>query len=145
MTFDDVRPILSGLVGGAAAVGLAAYFSGRMPKSFRGKSIERLLEENRFPIKVANTLGLIGILGALAMYQLLDYAHNDWRPLALGFGFAFSAPLVWLPLSAVIASRNPGEALVAYSHSQKTPVQILLPLLALGIPLLVLAIWGFLK
>jgi len=145
MAFEDFRPILSGLVGGAVAVWLSSVLAGRMPISFRGKSIDRMAQENRSAIKVVNLLGLVGIFGALALYQFLNFAHNDWRPLALGFGFAFSAPLIWLPLSAVAANRHPAEALIAYAHQQKMPATILLPLLALGLPTLIFAIWGFLR
>jgi hypothetical protein len=144
MSFDDIRPILSGLIGGVIAIALGCALSRWMPKSFQGKSADQLLRENRFAIKMANILSLIGIFGALALYQWGDFARNDWRPLALGFGFAFSVPFVSLPLSALVTKRHTSEAFVAYALSKKVPVPVLFTLLSLGIPLLFLAVWSLL-
>ena len=92
-----------------------------------------------FPLLwLANTATGVGILGALAMYAWGGFASNDWRPFALGFGFAFSAPLAVLPLVARVRGGKPSEAFTAYALAQKTPPTILFPLLALGVPALLL-------
>ena len=135
----DHSPIVSGIIGGAIAMGLAWLWSGWLPKGQNGKSPETLKSQYRVEVWMANAATGVGILGALAMYGWGGYSSNDWRPLALGFGFAFSAPLVVLPLAAALRGHKAAEAFTAYALAQKTPPFILFPLLALGIPALLLA------
>jgi hypothetical protein len=144
MSIDDVRPIISGLVGGALAVALSAALSRRIPKAFRGKSANALLREFRTPIKVANWLCLLGLLSAIVLYRWAEFSSHDWRPLGLGFGLMLSTPLVVLPLSALLTKRAPSEAVVAYCLSQKMPVTLMLVLLVSGIPLLLFSAWSLL-
>lgn len=142
--FEEVRPILSGLIGGMLAVALGRSLSRWLPKSFRAKSSDLLLRENLTAIRVANGLFILGIFGALALYKWAGFAHNDWRPAALGFGFAFSSPLVFLLLSAVNSSRDPREALVAFAIAQKIPLPALAVLFAAGVFVFFVGIWSVL-
>ncbi len=116
-----------------------------MPKDYQGKSAERLLQENSSALRFTKLLSIFGITSALVLYQWGDYARNDWRPLAFGFGLMLSAPFITLPLSAIIAGRRPAEALVAYALSQKFPVTLIFVVHSLGVPLLLFGIWGFLN
>jgi hypothetical protein len=133
-------PVVSGIIGGLVAMGLAWLWSGWLPKGQNGKSAETLKFQYRIEVWLANAATGAGILGALAMYFWGGYASNDWRPFALGFGFAFSAPLLVLPLVAGVRGGKASEAFTAYALAQKTPPLILFPLLALGIPALLLAV-----
>lgn len=144
MSFDDVRPIISGLIGGALAVALSAALSGWIPKVFRGKSANTLLREFRTPIKVTNRLSFLGMLSAIVLYRWAEFSSHDWRPLGLGFGLMLSTPLVVLPLSALISKREPSEAVVAYCLSHKLPVGLMLVLLVSGVPLLIFSAWSLL-
>lgn len=106
-----------------------------MPAALDGKSAQMLVDENRLAIRIANVLSLLGILGGLALYQVGGFAHNDWRPLALGFGFALTAPLLVLPIVALARRANVRYCMVAYAISQGMPVVIIFGLLVLGLPL----------
>lgn len=132
-------PVVSGVIGGLIAMGLAWLWSGWLPKGQNGKSADTLKLQYRTEVWLANAATGAGILGALAMYFWGGYASNDWRPLALGFGFAFSAPLAVLPLVASFRGGKASEAFTAYALAQKTPPVLLFPLLALGIPALLFA------
>jgi hypothetical protein len=138
MQFEH-SPVLSGVIGGAIAMALAWLWSGWLPKGQNGKSPEALRTEYKTEVWLANSATGLGLLGGIAMYKWGGHASNDWRPLALCLGFAFSAPLAVLPLVASVCGRRPGEAFIAYALAQKTPPFILFPLLALGIPALLLA------
>jgi hypothetical protein len=135
-------PIISGVIGGALAVALSAALRRWIPKSFRGKSADKLLRDFRTPIRVTNGLSFAGLLSSLALYQWAGFSSHDWRPLSLGFGLMLSTPLAAMPIFALIARRSPTEAIVAYCLSQKMPVAVILVLMVLGLPLLVLAVWN---
>jgi hypothetical protein len=132
-------PVVSGVIGGLIAMGLAWLWSGWLPKGQNGKSAETLKFQYRTEVWLANAATGAGILGALAMYIWGGYASNDWRPFALGFGFAFSAPLAVIPLVASFRGGKASEAFTAYALAQKTPPVLLFPLLALGVPALLFA------
>lgn len=144
MSFDEVRPIISGIVGGALAVALSAALSRWIPKAFRGKSANELLREFRTPIKVTNWLSTFGLLSAIVLYGWAGFSSHDWHPVGLGFGLMLSTPLVVLPLSAILYKQSPTDAVVAYCISQKMPIALMLMLLMSGIPLLLFSTWGLL-
>lgn len=133
-------PVVSGVIGGLIAMGLAWLWSGWLPKGKNGKSPEALKTQYRAELWLANAATGLGLLGALAMYAWGGFTSNDWRPLALGFGFAFSGPLAVVPLVARLRGGKPSEAFIAYALAQKTPPLLLFPLLALGVPALLFAI-----
>ena len=132
-------PVVSGVIGGLVAMGLAWLWSDWLPKGQNGKSPEALKLQYRTETWLANAATGAGMLGGLAMYAWGGFASNDWRPFALCFGFAFTAPLLVLPLVAGVRGGKPSEAFIAYALAQKTPPAILFPLLALGIPALLFA------
>lgn len=144
MSIDDVRPIISGIVGGMLAICLSALLSRWIPKAFRQKSADFLLREFRIAIKVTNLLSLLGLLSPIILYRWADFSNHDLRPLGLGFGLMLSTPLVVMPLWAILSSRAPSEAVVAYCISQKLPVTLMLMLLIPGVPLLLFSVWSLL-
>ena len=127
-------PIISGIVGGLIAMGLAWLWSGWLPKPRNGISPETLKLQYRVEILTSNTATGAGMIAGIAMYSWGGFDSKDWRPFALCFGIAFSAPLLLLPLVASIRGGRPSEAFAAYALAQKTPLVVLVPLLALGIP-----------
>jgi hypothetical protein len=133
-------PVVSGVIGGLIAMGLAWLWSGWLPKGQNGKSPETLKFQYRREVWLANTATGAGMLGALAMYFWGGHASNDWRPLALGVGFAFSAPLAVLPVVASLRGGKASEAFTAYALAQKTPPMLLFPLMSLGVPALLFAV-----
>lgn len=135
MTLDDIRPIFSGLAGGAIAVWLCHRLSRWIPSALEGKSAQVLVQENRVAIRIADVASFLGIMGALALYHVGGFAHNDWRPLGLGFGFAFVSPLAVLPIVAMLSRNSVRHCLVAYAVSKGMPVMIIYGLLVLGVPL----------
>jgi len=136
MDLSEFRPILSGLLGGLVATLLCAAWAKWLPRVKNGKSAETLQLQHRLAVNLANASFLAGIGLALAMYGWGNYQSNDWRPIGLGAGLAFTAPLVVLPLVALLRGTSPAEAYVAFALSQRTPLFVLYPLLVLGIPLL---------
>ena len=140
MSLDDLRPILSGLVGGLVAVWLSRRLSRWIPDALHGKSAQLLTAENRLSIWLANAGSALGLLAALSLYQWGGFPDNDWRPLGLGFGFALASPLAVLPLAALSQGRGVKECLVAYAISQGIPVPVIYGLLMLGVPLLAISV-----
>ena len=140
MDLAEYRPVLSGLLGGLAATLLCAAWARWLPKARNGKSPETLLLQHRLAVKLAHASFLAGIGLALAMYGSGAYRSNDWRPIALGAGLALTAPLVVLPLVAWWRGGAAAEAYVAFALHQRTPMVVLYPLLASGIPLLAFAV-----
>ncbi len=137
---NDIRPILSGLAGGAVAVWLSHKLSRWIPTTLRGKPARLLVAENRTAIRWANAASASGLLSALALYLWGGYARNDWRPFGLGFGFALTAPLIVLPVVAALRKQNIKECLVSFAISQHMPIPVIYGLLLLGIPLLAASI-----
>ena len=140
MELAELRPILSGLVGGLVAAALGVWWARWLPRERNGKDPGILKLQYRSAIWLSNAAFLAGIFGAIAMYQWGGFASNDWRPMALGAGVAFCAPLIILPAVAMLRRCSPREAYHAYALSQRVPVVVLYPLLALGIPLVGLAL-----
>ena len=106
-----------------------------MPSALDGKSAQVLVEEHRSAIRISNIASLVGLLGTLALYQVAPFAHNDWRPLALGLGFALAAPLLVLPTVALLRHTSVRHCMAAYAISQGMPVVVIFGLLVLGLPL----------
>jgi hypothetical protein len=63
MSFEEFRPILSGIVAAVCALVLSYALSRWIPRGFNNKSAETLVRENRVPIRVANGLFIVGIAG----------------------------------------------------------------------------------
>jgi hypothetical protein len=140
MDFDEHRIMLSGFLGALVASLLCLAWARWLPKGRNSKDARILLLEHKLAVSLANWSFLAGIGLALVLYFWGDYASNDWRPMALGGGVAFSAPLLVLPAVAFFRRCSPVEAYIAFALDQRTPVFVLYPLLAIGVPLLVLAI-----
>ncbi|MBP1475393.1 hypothetical protein J7I44_13855 [Frateuria sp. MAH-13] len=142
MEFDSIRPILSGLTGGAIATWLLSRWARSLPRGYRSKSREQLLREHRVAVYAANGLFMAGILLSLAMYKLGGYASNDPWPLAMGFGAASAAPLLALAIIPALTGRSIREAYVAFAWGQGSPIWATYGILGVG--LLALA-WGLAK
>lgn len=145
MEFSDIRPIFSGLIGGAIAVGLTAFWAKWVPTKTNGKSAASLLERYRRTIRIANILLAAGLVAGTASYQFGGFANNDWRPLALCIGGGASAALLALAVIPWLTGGTPREAYAAYAISQKSPMLVLYPLLACGVVLFGIAVYAFLR
>jgi hypothetical protein len=84
---------VSGLIGGAVAVGLSFWMRGQRAEVFNGRVIARLIHEYRWHIRFCAAVFISSLFGAVAVYKLGWAASNDWRPLALGFGAGALVPL----------------------------------------------------
>jgi len=116
-----------------------------VPTFCNRKGADTLLRQNRAGIILANLLFFAGLGLAIALYAWDYFPSNDWRGFGLGAGFSFTAPLVVLPLSALVAGRDPREALVAFAISQKTPMVALYTLLVSGAVLFVASVTSLLS
>jgi hypothetical protein len=143
VTFDDIRPILSGLAGGAIALWLSHRLSRWIPVALNGKSAPALTAEHRTTIRLANALSFAGILGAIVLYTSGVFRDNDWRPLGVGVGLTLTAPLMVLPIASALLGRSVKECLVAYAIDQRMPVPVIYGVLILGVPLLIFSLVNF--
>lgn len=122
MELGELRPILSGLVGGLIAICLCTALARWIPKVCNGKSVEALVLEHRSAIWCANILLILGLAGALALYGYEIIKRDDWRALGIGIGGASLMALVALALFAILKRSPLKEVYVAYAVSQRTPI-----------------------
>ena len=133
MEFETIRPIFSGLIGGALAIWIGHAWSKWVPAECERKSAAVLVKENKVGIFVANTLFFVGIMCGVLIYKLGYFVSNDWRGFGLAFGFATTAPVAWLYAYSVISGRAKKEVYVAYAISQKTPTMVFYGIIVLGV------------
>lgn len=140
MSFDNIRPILSGLIGALLAIALSYFLARWVPAIFRGKSAATLAQDYRVAIRLANATFVAGILAALTVHQWLAVPRSDWRPLSIGFGLTLLSPLMTLPIAAFVTHDNAREAFVAYAINQKLPPLVICLICGMGFPLLVVGL-----
>ncbi|MBL9170845.1 MAG: hypothetical protein JNN07_24145 [Verrucomicrobiales bacterium] len=132
MSFDTIRPILSEIIGALVAGWLVTKWARWVTAGVGRKGRERLLEEHRRSIRVANVLSFSGLLVALVCYWGGWLSRHDWRGLGLGAGLMAFLPIAYI--TAACASRGTEtikECLVAYAIHQKTPTVLLFAVMAL--------------
>jgi len=133
MAWAALSPILSGLFGGVIAAWLLTKLARWVPETCEHRPIGEILRENRWRVRGANIVGLLGLVGGVALYKLGVFASNDWRGMGLGFGIACVAPAVVLVVvSSPGGRRGIREALVAYAVGQATPPILLYSIMAVG-------------
>ena len=130
---EYLGPGLSGVIGGTIATWLVAYWSRRLPNTYRSKSRSSLLKQHRTAIWIANVLFFLGLLLAIALYPLGGYANTDARPLLLGWGLGSILPLIAIFIVSVMSGRDPKEAYVAYSWGQGAPIWATYGILGAGV------------
>jgi hypothetical protein len=134
MSFDTIRPILSGIIGAVIAGWLVTKWARWVPVKVGAKARERLLKEYRVTIRVANALAVAGLCIGLVCYWSGWLSKHDWRGLGLGAGL-----MSFLPIGFMVAANAPRgreaikECLVTYAISQKTPTGLLFVLMVLMI------------
>jgi hypothetical protein len=122
MSFETIRPILSGIAGALLAGWLTTKWARWVSVGVGRKGRERLLQEHKVTIRVANVLSFTGFLAALLCYWTGWLSDHDWRGLGLGAGLMAFLPIAFI--TVVFASRGPEmikECLVTYAVSQKIP------------------------
>lgn len=122
MSFDTIRPILSGIIGALLAGWLVTKWARWVTVGVGRKGRERLLAEYGRTIRVANVLSFSGLLVALFCYWGGWLSQYDWRGLGLGAGLMAFLPIAYI--TVFCASRGAEtikECLVTYAISQKTP------------------------
>lgn len=132
MSFETIRPILSGIIGAMIAGWLATKWARWIPRTVGAKGRVQLLKEHRTTIRIANVLSFMGIMFALACYYGGWLHNNDWRGAGLGAGLMVFLPLCYIVV--VNASRGMEsirECLAAYAISQRMPPIIFFTLVAL--------------
>jgi len=123
--FSDIRPIISGLVGGLVAIGLAKSWERWVPKASGDKPAAYLLDTYRGAIRIANGLLACGGVAALSLYWLGWFDEHQWQPLGLGFGGGSTAALLALAVLPLVWGGAPRDAFVAYAISQRAPAWLL--------------------
>ena len=125
-------PAVSGVIGGTLATWLCASWARWVPTVCNRKQSETLVRQNRAAIWTSNFAFFGGVVAGILAYTEGYFPDNDWRGLGLGAGFGFAAPLLILPLFAVLGRRDPREAFVAFAISQRSPMIALYGLLIAG-------------
>lgn len=133
MDFDAIRPIISGLIGGAIATWLTSKWAKRLPTSFETKLRDTLIKEHRLSTYTANTLFLAGLVFGVALYPLGGFQNNDYRPFLLGFGLASIMPLLAIFAVSKIQNKNAKEAYVVFAWGQNTPLWATYGILGMGV------------
>ncbi len=133
MEFDAIRPIVSGVIGGAIATWLTARLARNLPSHYGSRPRESLAKRHRPAIWVANGFFFVGLLSGIALYKWGGFKDTDWRPLLLGFGLASVLPLAALPLVSVVCGRNVKEAFVAFAWGQGSPLWATYGILGAGV------------
>ena len=130
MSFSEIRPLLSAMIGIAIAGWLKVKWARWVPAMVGTKGREQLLKEHRRSIWVANLLAFVGLFSGLLSFKSGWLNASDWRGLGLGIGLMCLLPL------ACLAAANAGggcaaikECMVAYAISQKTPPRLLFPVM----------------
>jgi hypothetical protein len=122
MSFETIRPFLSGIIGALIAGWLTTRWARWVSVSVGGKGREQLLQEHKVTLRVANVLSLSGLLAALPCYWSGWLSDHDWRGLGLGAGLMALLPIGFITLvSASRGSERIKECLVTYAISQKIP------------------------
>jgi uncharacterized protein YacL len=140
MDINELRPIISGIIGGIVAILIGGFIAHRWPQHLYEKTKEVLIRENRSAIWFANISFFIGLIVAIAMYQWMGFEKNDWRPLCLGFGVALTTPALALSLATFLRGREQHQAFIAYALSQGIPLKLLYLLTAAGFPILLVGL-----
>lgn len=129
MDFDSIRPVISGLIGGAVAVWLGYKWKRFLPAAGRPSTQAHLTHTYARTTRCANWLFGLGIGCGLFMYWSGQAASNDWRPLGLGIGGSmFGIVLLMGAAPLVVRGGTWSDAFRAYALAQKCPVVVLLPL-----------------
>ena len=119
MDFYSIRPIFTGLAGGAIAIWLGSRWQRRQPTEIQQSNAD-LLHSHRLTVYLASIFFFAGILAGIAMYTFGHFAKNDWRPLGLGVGGGCAAAVLILFLVPVIRGQSIKGAYAAFAISEKT-------------------------
>jgi hypothetical protein len=133
MELEAIRPVISGLIGGAISVWLLGRLAKSVPDTGGIKGADELVRENKTKILVSNILFFATLVGGVALYHFGYFERNDWRGLLLVFGIATVAPVLFLFFSSVAGgAQRVKEAYVAYAVAQRVPLGVLYAGFALG-------------
>ena len=117
-----LRPFVSGAIGAVISLLLVRRWAKTLPQVYASKPIAQIIAENKILVRTGNAIFFIGLAIALVMYQFGGYDNKDWFPLAIGFGFAGTMPLVVIALVSALKGRNTKEAFAAFSIGQGVPM-----------------------
>jgi hypothetical protein len=130
VSFDTIRPVLSGIIGAIIAGWLVNKMARWVPAKVGTKGRKRLLQEHKSTIRVANGLALLGIGIGILCYWSGWLSRNDWRGAGLGAGLMSILPVGYMVITnAARGAEAIKECLVSYAIAQKTPVALLFGLM----------------
>jgi hypothetical protein len=132
MSFNTIRPILSGILGAIIVGWLFTKWAKWVPATVGGKGREQLLKEHKGTLRVANAFSLSGLCVGLLCYWSDWLGDHDWRGAGLGAGLTALLPILCMVVAN--AARGPlaiKECMVPYAIAQKTPIALLFTLMAL--------------
>jgi hypothetical protein len=136
MDFQDLRPILSGVIGGAIAIGVGVWWQRRQPEDLR-RARQAIFENHKIAVYLASFLCFAGIVAGLMLYQYAGFKNTDLAPLGLGFGGGLTAATLTLVILPSITGRSVRQAFIAFAESEQVPPVLIYAILGLGVLLFV--------
>jgi hypothetical protein len=142
---ESWRPIVSGLFGGLATMGLFFALRNQVPRSSEGCDVAVLTARYKWHIRFVDIAFVAALIGSVFVYQWDWAASNDWRPLALAFGGGAVVPflMVYASLRADRDGSNFADFMTALAVHDGCPIWLLNGALAFCAGLLVMGIGGY--
>jgi uncharacterized iron-regulated membrane protein len=132
MDFQHLRPILSGLVGGAIAVGLGMWWQRRQPVALRAAR-QRVFDNHKVEVYLASFLFFAGLMAGLSLHLYAGFKNTDWIPLGLGFGGGLTAAALTLVILPLLAGRSVRQAFIAFAESEQVPPVLIYTVFVAGV------------
>jgi hypothetical protein len=132
MDFQHLRPILSGVIGGAIAIGVGVWWQRRQPEDLR-RARQAIFENHKIAVYLASFLCFAGIVAGLMLYQYAGFENTDLAPLGLGFGGGLTAAVLTLVILPVITGRSVRQAFIAFAESEQVSPVLIYAILGLGV------------
>ncbi len=143
MDLSEFRPVLSGLIGGALAIFLGAWWKRRQPAELR-RAREEIYENHKVAVVVASLLFFAGIGVSLWLYQTGVFENNDPIALGLGVGGGCALTLLTLVVFPLVTGRSIRQAFIAFAGSEAGPPFLTFTILGLGVVGFLFALGGLL-
>lgn len=119
---EEIRPLLSGIIGAIIAFLLARALCKSFPDNYSEERLEDVRSEYGTQSRVLNLLSVFGFSSGLALYFLDLLPRNDWRGFGVALGLTAMLPLLFLAVVVVRESLNRAvHVLNAFARIQHTP------------------------
>jgi len=97
-----------------------------MPTGFGNKGKVQLLKEYQTTHRIANVLGMVGLLTGLLYYRKNHWmTGSDWRGIGIAIGLAVTLPVAYIVAANIrYGTERVKEALVAFVNRNRMPTKV---------------------